>query len=311
MECYQRTIANKITFSGKGLHSGRIVNVEILPAQSDTGIVFQRTDTQNSDLILANALSITSTELSTTIGRGASSISTIEHVMAAFAGLGIDNAIVRLNGPEVPILDGSAFPIARKIVDAGYRKLGACKKYLMLKEPLEIINENQFAILTPSITQNITCSIEFSSSKIIGYQNIQYSPETDSFLDISRARTFCHIKDVNNMRQQGLALGGSLQNAVVVTDTEVINKEGLRCPDEFVRHKLVDLIGDLYLLGGSLIADVKVYKPGHALHAAVTKKLLKEKDRYLAMVEIDPAYMRDEDAFTVPKNSCFPVLVYG
>lgn len=302
MDYYQKTVANKILFSGKGLHSGRIVHLEIFPAAANTGIVFQRTDSNSASPVLASALNISSTELSTTIGMGSSSVSTIEHLMAAFSGLGIDNAFVKLNAPEVPIMDGSSLPFITKIQEVGYRIQAAHKKFMLVKQPLEIRSGDQYIKVTPSIKQSIKCSIEFND-RVIGTQSISYESHSEDFTRIANARTFCNLKDVKLMQEHGLALGGSLNNAVVVTDTGVLNRDGLRSENEFVKHKLLDLIGDLYLLGGELVGEIEVHKPGHTLHACLTRKLWQDREEYLSVVEVGSfrsSHPKEKKGFLVP-----------
>jgi UDP-3-O-[3-hydroxymyristoyl] N-acetylglucosamine deacetylase len=272
---WQSTVKKKISFVGKGLHSGRIVKLDILPARADTGIVFQRTDSQRAQPVRADALNVTSTRLNTTIGHGPSSVSTIEHLMAAFAGLGIHNALVQLNGPELPILDGSAKPFIEHLAAAGTARLNRRQIAWQVKQPFEWRCGDQYVKVLPSNRQRVKCSIDFPHAAI-GFQSIDYRPNRDQFLAIAQARTFCHFRDVNQMRERGLALGGSLDNAIVVDDQGVMNEEGLRSPLEFVQHKLLDLIGDLSLLGAPIWGDVIAYKPGHQLHADFMKAALEQ-----------------------------------
>ncbi len=286
MSRLQKTINAPVRFMGKGLHSGRIVQLEVLPAAPGAGIIFQRTDTEGAIPILAHALNISSTELSTKIGRGGNSISTVEHLMAAFAGMGIDNALVRLNGPEVPVMDGSSLPFVMKFQEVGLKVQTAKKTWYKVKKAFEVRNGDQFIRVEPSNQRVIKCSIQFKNS-VIGFQAIDFKFTANNFSEICKARTFCHANDVKVMKSQGLALGGSLDNAVVVTDTEVMNSEGLRYNDEFVRHKLLDLIGDLALLGHPLLADITAHKPGHTLHAQFMTEILTHKEQLLAEIELD------------------------
>lgn len=275
MNLSQKTIGKKATFKGKALHSGRLVLTEVYPAAPHTGIVFHRNDSVHARPVPACARFITSTDLSTTIGQGASSVATVEHLMAAFAGLGIDNAVVRLNGPELPILDGSAAPFVKGLLEAGLDEQKVPRRMIKVRKPVELRHGDQYIRLTPAPESRIQCSIDFAG-KVIGYQSIRINSSLEDFLGVSQARTFCHINDVHAMRQQGLALGGSLENAVVVSDSGILNEEGLRTEDEFVRHKLLDLIGDLYLLGGPLLGQITVHKPGHTLHSELMFRLLNE-----------------------------------
>ena len=215
LQLTQTTIQKTIALTGKGLHSGRIVKLEILPAPANSGIVFQRTDNPDAEPVLAIADKITSTTLSTNIGLGPSSVSTIEHLMAAFSGLGITNALVKLDSPEVPILDGSSMTFVRELLNAGQLDLGKAQKYWRIKESFEIRNGDQFIRIDPADSFSVKCSIDFPH-KSIGFQSIEYKGSAENFISICRSRTFCNMKDVNAMREQGLALGGSLDNAIVV-----------------------------------------------------------------------------------------------
>lgn len=272
---WQTTIRKKVSFVGKGLHSGRIVVLDIYPSEADRGIVFQRTDNEDAHPVRAHASNVTSTRLSTTIGFGLSSVSTIEHLMAALTGLGIHNALVKLNGPEIPILDGSARPFIKQLMMAGTRFLSKPLKVWRVRSSFEFRQGDQFIRLLPSERQRIKCSIDFDH-KAIGFQSIDFRPSLDQFLAIAGARTFCHYKDVNYMREQGLALGGSLENAIVIDDEGVMNDEGLRSPAEFVQHKLLDLIGDLSLLESPIWGDIIAHKPGHQLQASFMKAVLEQ-----------------------------------
>ena len=281
----QTTVGQKLRFVGIGLHSGRPVTLEILPARADTGIVFQRTDLTGAAPLPAVARGIRSTELSTTIGSGVNSISTIEHLMAAFVGLGLDNVLVRLDGPEVPIMDGSAQPFVEALLHAGTRKVGGGRRLLLVKETFEVRDGQRLMRVEPADKLSFHCEIEFASA-VIGRQSLDFTFGRSAFLELSGARTFCHVKEVNAMRAAGLALGGSLDNAIVVTDAEVMNTEGLRTRDEFVRHKLLDFIGDLGLLGAPLVGKVTLVRNGHGLHARFMQELLARKAELLTEVEI-------------------------
>lgn len=257
--------------------------MEVLPASAGTGIVFHRTDSQLSEPVLAHAYNISSTALSTTIGHGVSAVSTIEHIMAALAGLEVSNAIIQLDGPEVPIMDGSSAPFVRKILAAGIKELSAIQKVYRVKRPFELRQGDQFIRIEPSASPSIRCTIDFPF-KVIGKQTLEYSPSAKDFLKISDARTFCHMRDVSSMKEKGLALGGSLENALVISDEGLVNDGGLRSKHEFVEHKLLDLIGDLALLGAPLQGDILVNKPGHSLHAKFTKALLDRESFYLEVL---------------------------
>lgn len=304
MERFQKTIGERVVFTDKGLHSGRIVRLEVQPAAANTGIIFQRTDVEAALPVAAHVRNISSTDLCTTIGHGSQSIATIEHLMAAFAGLGIDNAYVFINGPEVPIMDGSAEPFVKAFMDVGLKVLSADRKFYALREAFEFRRGDQYLIATPSYRPKVKCSIEFSRS-IIGFQSFEYRPSPENFLKVADARTFCHLNDVNLMREQGLALGGSLDNAVVVTDSSILNAGGLRGSNEFVRHKLLDMIGDLSLLGHVLLADITAHKPGHTLQAQFMRELWSRRDELLELVTLSPKHLD----VTVPAPQ--PVFAFG
>jgi UDP-3-O-[3-hydroxymyristoyl] N-acetylglucosamine deacetylase len=282
----QTTLLNAVSFTGKGLHSGRMVRMTVKPAAAYSGIQFQRVDSPSSQPVRAIAQRVSSTALSTTIGNGSESVSTIEHLMAAFAGLGISNALVQIDAPEIPIMDGSSAAFVRRFLSAGLKDLMAPAKAYRLKQSVVIQEGDKMLRLEPSDRQRIKCSIEFRAA-VIGCQSIDYVASLENFLTIADARTFCNFSDVKAMREQGLALGGGLENAIVIGEHGVMNEEGLRAPDEFVRHKLLDLIGDFALLGAPLLADVYAHKSGHALHAKAVQFLIENADEYLEEFQPD------------------------
>lgn len=299
---WQTTIRQKVNFVGKGLHSGRIVNLEVCPAEADQGIIFWRNDSADAQPVQALFSNVSSTRLNTTIGLGCSSVSTIEHLMAAFAGLGIHNATVRINGPEVPILDGSAKPFIRRFLAAGIRSLQKPLRVWRVAKAFEYQQGDQYIRLLPAERQRIKCMIDFDH-KAIGYQSLDYRPSHEQFLAVAQARTFCHYRDVNRMREQGLALGGSLENAVVIDDSGIMNSEGLRSPLEFVQHKLLDLIGDLSLLGAPILGDIIAYKPGHQLQAAFMANVMNHFSQIFEVVsahDLMPAAEEEEFRFLGP-----------
>jgi UDP-3-O-[3-hydroxymyristoyl] N-acetylglucosamine deacetylase len=285
LDGYQSTLQRAVRFSGVGLHSGRVVNIEIAPAKANTGIRFLRTDLAPSVIIPADVASIRSTELSTTLGFGVATVATVEHLMAAFAGLGVDNALVRIDGPEVPILDGSSAPFVDKIMTVGIAKVEGSRKLFLVKRPFEVRDGNRVMRVEPADRPRFECTIDYASAAI-GRQHLDFAFSRSSFLDLCESRTFCHEKEVNAMRAAGLALGGSLDNAIVVDDHAVINAEGLRVADEFVRHKLLDCIGDLALLGAPLVGRITLERNGHGLHARFMRELLASKADLLTVVEI-------------------------
>jgi UDP-3-O-[3-hydroxymyristoyl] N-acetylglucosamine deacetylase len=256
-----------------------------MPAGAGNGIVFHRTDDVKAMPVAANPTNISATNLSTTIGNGINRVATIEHLMAAFAGLGIDNATVQIDGPEVPILDGSSAPFVDAIQAVGVRRLEKNRKMLIVKKAFEVRDGEHSIRIEPCDKLTFVCEIEYAS-QAIGNQSLEFDFSRSGFMELCNARTFCHIAEVEAMRKNGLALGGSLENAVVVDDKKVMNAEGLRGRDEFVRHKLLDCIGDLALLGSSLVGKVTTHKSGHSLHAKFTKELWSKREEYLAVIEI-------------------------
>ncbi len=291
----QHTVARRVEVSGVALHTGKVVRIEILPSAINSGIVFKRVDLPGSPTVPAHLSNILSTDLNTTIGHGEVKISTIEHLMAAFAGLGIDNALVKIDGPEVPVMDGSAAPFVARILSAGISAQDAQRRYFVVRQAFEFRISDKWIKIEPSDVTSFGMQIDFKS-KAIGRQSFSFNLDRDSFLEIAGCRTFCHENDVSAMRKAGLALGGSLENAIVVSDDEVLNPEGLRVDNEFVRHKLLDCLGDLSLLGGPLVGKITASKSGHALHAAFMKELWARRHELLTTVE-DMGVRRAQDPF--------------
>ena len=272
-----------------------MVRLEIHPASANYGIRFLRTDVDRAEIVPALYSNITATELCTTVGSGGNTVGTIEHLMAALVGLGIDNALVRINGPEVPIMDGSSRPFIHAIEKAGIADLGVPKKYFVVKETFEMRSGDRWIRIEPAHELSYQCEIDFGNS-FIGHQSIEMVMNESNFLKLADARTFCHLNEVNALRSIGLAQGGSLENAVVVTDTGVVNEEGLRGDDEFVRHKLLDCIGDFGLLGGSLVGKVTISRPGHGFHSDVMNQLMLHRSKYLTIVSPAPVHQESKKA---------------
>lgn len=272
----QRTLKEEATCVGVGLHSGRKVKLALKPAGADRGIVFRRLDASGIE-IPATAEYLSHINHATCLARDGVRIETIEHLLAALHALGIDNVVVELDGPEVPIMDGSAAPFIYLLHEAGVRTLSASRSYLGLSRPLSVGDDGRFVAAYPCDRLRLTYTINFDHPLL---KHQEYSVEIDesSFVeDIAPARTFGFLKDVELMRQAGLALGGSLDNAVVLGETGVLNNP-LRFPDEFVRHKILDLLGDLVLLGRPLRAHVVAMRAGHELHTRLVKAILGSKD---------------------------------
>ena len=278
----QRTLRNAIRATGVGLHMGEKVYLTLRPAPINTGIVFRRTDLSPAVEIPATAERVGDTMLSTTLVQGDVRVSTIEHLMAAFAGLGIDNCYVELSAPEVPIMDGSAAPFVFLIQSAGIEEQKAPKQFIRIKRPVTIKDGDKEVSFLPFAGFKMAFTIDFDHP-VFRDQNshaeIDFS--TTSFVkEVSRARTFGFMHEFEYLRSKGLVRGGSLDNAVVVDEYRIVNEDGLRYEDEFVKHKMLDAIGDIYLLGHSLIGEYRAYKSGHALNNVAVRTLLAECDAW-------------------------------
>jgi len=278
----QSTLKKLIKTTGVGLHTGARVDLTLRPAAPDTGIVFHRVDLPQRVSIPADARNVGDTRLSSSLELNGARVSTVEHLMSALAGLGIDNLHVDVAGPELPILDGSAGPFVFLLQSAGIEEQSAPKRYLRIKSPVEIRQDDKWARFEPHHGFVLDFTIDFPHP-VFGSENrhvvIDFA-EHSYTKEVSRARTFGFMQDVEAMRSAGLALGGSLQNAIVLDETRVLNSEGLRYDNEFAKHKVLDAIGDLYLLGHSLIGRYAAYKSGHALNNAVSRLLLTRPDAF-------------------------------
>ncbi len=272
----QRTLKNVIRATGVGLHTGDKVYLTLRPAPVDTGIVFRRVDLPEPVEIKASPENVGDTRLSTTLTNGDVRISTVEHLLSAFAGLGIDNAVVDLSAPEVPIMDGSAGPFVFLVQSAGIEEQEAPKRFIRIKRSVRVEDGDKWAGFEPFEGFKVGFTIEFDHPVFNDHtQSSEIDFSTTSFVrEVSRARTFGFMRDIEALRERQLALGGSLDNAVVVDDYRVLNEDGLRYEDEFVKHKILDAIGDLYLLGHSLIGSFHGYKSGHALNNRLLRALL-------------------------------------
>jgi UDP-3-O-[3-hydroxymyristoyl] N-acetylglucosamine deacetylase len=289
----QRTLKNLISATGVGLHTGQKVYMTLRPAAPNTGIVFRRVDLDQPVEIRACAQGVGDTSLSTTLVRDGVRISTVEHLLSAFAGLGIDNAYVDLTASEVPIMDGSASPFVFLILSAGITEQNAPKRFIRIRKPIQVEHGDKWARFEPYEGFKVGFTIEFDHPLFrSSTQTAELDFSSTSFVkEVSRARTFGFMKDIETLRQRNLALGGSLDNAVVVDDYRIVNEDGLRYDDEFVKHKMLDAIGDLYLLGHSLIGAFSGYKSGHALNNQLLRALLAEESAWEAVTfdEGDPA----------------------
>ena len=271
-----RTLRSLVSASGVGLHTGQKVRMTLRPAPVDTGIVFRRVDLASPVDIPARAELVGEARLASTLVKGDVKVHTVEHLMSAFGGLGVDNAFVDLDAPELPIMDGSASPFVLLIQQAGIEQQGAPKRFLRVTRRVEVAEGDKWARLEPYEGYRLSFSIDFRHPVIEkSTQSVAVDfAETSYLKEIARARTFGFMHEVENLRESGLALGGGLENAVVLDEYRVLNAEGLRFADEFIRHKLLDAVGDLYLLGKPLLGAFSAHKSGHALNNRLLRAAL-------------------------------------
>jgi len=282
----QRTLKESIRATGIGLHGGVKVYMTLRPAPANTGIVFRRVDLDQPVDIPANALNVTQTTLGTTLEHDGAKVATVEHLLSAMAGLGIDNAFVDLTAPEVPIMDGSAAPFVFLLQSAGIEEQNSPKKFIRIRKPIEVRDGDKWARLTPYNGFKINFEIDFDHPVLRKHrQTASLDFSTTAFLkEISRARTFGFLRDLETLRERDLTLGGSLDNAIVMDEYRVLNEDGLRFRDEFVRHKILDAVGDLYLLGCCLIGEFNGFKSGHHLNNCLLRALLNDRDSFEEVV---------------------------
>lgn len=276
---FQRTLRRPISIEGIGLHSGKPVQLYILPASPNSGIAFARTDLPNSPLIPAHFKYVVNTQLATTLGRDKVTVSTVEHLLAALQGMGIDNARIEVNGPEVPIMDGSSLPFVQAIEEVGFESQLQPRALLALRRRVEIKVADKWAYAEPAARLEVHGTIEWDHPAI-GYQEFHYIDGKTSFAQLADARTFCMLRDVEAMQRMGLARGGSLDNAVVLDDVQVVNPGGLRSPDEFVRHKVLDALGDFKLAGIAIQGYIRLHRAGHDLHSQLLNEIFKDPDNF-------------------------------
>ena len=274
----QRTLKNVIRATGVGIHTGEKVFMTLRPAPVNTGIIFRRTDMDPVMEVPAFATHVGDTSMNTSLEQNGVRVSTVEHLMSAFAGLGIDNAYVDLSNAEVPIMDGSAGPFVFLIQSAGIEEQSAAKRFIRILEPIEVRLEDKWARLDPFDGFRVSFKIDFNHPAFRSHQSfasVDFS--TTSYLkEIARARTFGFMRDIEMLRERNLVLGGSMDNAVVLDDYRILNEDGLRYEDEFVKHKVLDAIGDLYLLGHGLLGAFSGYKSGHELNNLLLRDLLEQ-----------------------------------
>jgi len=297
----QRTLKNSIRATGVGLHSGEKVYLSLKPAPVNTGIIFRRTDLEGSPDIDANYDQVGDTTMSTTLIKEGVRVDTVEHLLSAMAGLGIDNAYVELSAPEVPIMDGSAGPFVFLLQSAGIAEQDAPKEFIRIKKPVEVREDDKFARFEPFDGFKVTFTIDFNHPVVDeGNQQTSLDFSSTSFVkEVSRARTFGFMKDIEFLRSQNLALGGSLNNAIVVDEFSILNEDGLRYEDEFVKHKVLDAVGDLYLLRKSLIGEYIGFKSGHGLNNLLLRELMAQPDAWELVTY--------EDAEALPINYIKPI----
>jgi UDP-3-O-[3-hydroxymyristoyl] N-acetylglucosamine deacetylase len=278
----QRTLKNAIRATGVGLHTGRKVFMTLRPAADNTGIVFRRVDLDPPVDIPADSKIVGETMLGTTLIKGDVKVATVEHLMAAFAGLGIDNAFVDLSAPEVPIMDGSAAPFVFLLQSAGITEQTSAKKFLRIRKPVRVEQDDKWAEFRPFDGFRVNFRIDFDHPVFKTHlQESSVDFSTTSFLrEVSRARTFGFLHDIEMLRSRRLIMGGSIDNAIVLDDFRVLNEDGLRYEDEFVRHKILDAIGDLYLAGHSLVGEYTGYKSGHELNNLLLRELWAQPDAW-------------------------------
>lgn len=285
----QKTLRSPLALTGVGLHTGNEIRVRILPADPDTGLRFRRVDADPVVEIPAASRWVVDTSLATVLGRDGVQLSTVEHCLAALGGLGIDNAVVEVDGPELPILDGSALPYVEALLEAGWRRQKRPRRALRVDKPVRVEQGDKFCIVRPAADFRVTYSIDFDG-RFPGVHHYFLSVDPATFAaELSPARTFGFLADVEYLRSMGKARGGSLDNAVVLHEGQVLNPEGLRMPDELVRHKMLDAVGDLALLGRPILGHLIVHRGGHALHDALVKALLARPDAWTVVPLDEPA----------------------
>ena len=287
----QRTLKTAIRATGVGLHTGEKVYMTLRPAAANTGIIFRRVDLDEPVDIAADPERVGETMLGTTLVKGSVKVATVEHLMSALAGLGIDNVYVDLSAPEVPIMDGSAAPFVFLLQSAGIEEQNAAKRFVRIKRKIRIEDGDKWAQLTPFDGFKVNFGIDFNHpvfNKLSQHASIDFS--SSSFLkEVSRARTFCFLRDVETLREKNLTLGGSMDNAIVLDDYRILNEDGLRYANEFVIHKILDAIGDIYLLGRTVIGEFSAHKSGHDLNNKLMRAMLADSTAWEEVTYDDAA----------------------
>ena len=280
----QKTIKSSIKFEGIGLHSGKNVKVTLLPAEPNSGIIFKRVDLKTNNIVHPNFINVTNTSLNTTISNDFGvKVSTIEHLMGALFGLGIDNLLVEIDNEEVPILDGSAKEFVSKIIDIGITSSDAPIKIIKIKNKVEFKDGQRFISIEPSkLSLNIDYELQYTNP-LIGIQRNEVKVYENDLSNVYDSRTFCLYEDIEIIKKKGLAKGGSLNNAIVVNNEEILNKDGLRNDKEFVNHKILDCMGDLYTCGYRLLGNIKCIQGGHYLTNQLLRKVFKNQENYTVL----------------------------
>ncbi|ALF59354.1 UDP-3-O-acyl-N-acetylglucosamine deacetylase [Psychrobacter urativorans] len=278
----QRTINRAIAITGIGLHSGESVDLEFHPQPINTGVVFERSDIVGCAPIPASAFLVQDTMMSSNLVFGGTRVGTVEHLLSAIAGLGVDNLLIRVSAAEIPIMDGSAAPFVGLLLQAGFCEQESPKKFLRIVRPVRVKIDDKWAELRPYDGFELNFEIDFDHPAFNkDYQHAQLRFSTHKFIEeLSAARTFGFLQDIETLRKNNLALGGSMDNAIVIDETRVLNSEGLRFADEFVRHKILDALGDLYLIGYPILGRFNAYKSGHALNNLLVREILSDKNNF-------------------------------
>jgi UDP-3-O-[3-hydroxymyristoyl] N-acetylglucosamine deacetylase len=303
----QRTISEKIVCEGIGLHSGKLVRMELFPAPEGSGINFIRTDLAPHAELKASIECVTDTRLATTLGAGVNgsyaTVGTVEHLLAALSGMGIDNLTVHLDGPEIPVLDGSCQGFVEVLLRAGIERQRELKRFLVIKKEVSVREGDKEARLSPGSGLKVSCGLDFDHP-VISPKTFEFEFSERAFVrELARARTFGFLKEIEMLRAAGLGLGGSLDNAVVIDEYRVLNPEGLRFPDEFARHKVLDAIGDLSLFGMPIVGRLHLYKSGHALNTQLVSAVLADKKSY----EIVTPRASEVEKASQGQNDFYPV----
>ncbi|MAX49870.1 MAG: UDP-3-O-[3-hydroxymyristoyl] N-acetylglucosamine deacetylase [Gammaproteobacteria bacterium] len=278
----QRTLRNSIKAVGIGLHTGKNINLELIPSDINSGINFIRTDVNENLVIPALAENVGETSMSTTLIKDGIKVHTIEHLLSAIAGLGVDNCFIKLDGPEVPIMDGSSSPFVFLIQSAGLKDQESLKKFIKVKKEVTVTRDDAYATIKPFDGFKVSFKVDFDHpvhKKLPSESVIDFS-STSFVKEVCRARTFGYMSDLDELKSKNLVLGASINNAIAFGDDEILNEEGLRFNDEIVKHKMLDAIGDLYLLGGNLIGEFSGYKSGHELNNKLLRKIIEDDDAY-------------------------------